>query len=65
MLLTYNKWAHFGWQRDFLANDYTVALRFEQPHMKLLHLYRHVDMAQPFLLSNRPYIAERLDRLAG
>jgi len=23
-------------------------------------LYRHADVAQPFLLSNRPYTAERL-----
>jgi len=33
--------------------------------MESLQLYRHVDVAQPFLLSNRPYTAERLDRLQG
>ena len=65
LLLLGQHWARFWRQRDFLADDYTVALGFDQQLMELLQLYRHVDVAQPFLLSNRPYTAERLDRLQG
>lgn len=65
MLLLGQQWARFWRQRDFLADDYVVQLGAETNLMSLLEVYRHVDVAQPFLMSNRPYTAERLDRLRG
>jgi Zn-dependent protease with chaperone function len=59
------QWARFWRARDFLADDYAVQLGQADSLMGILKTYRHVDMAQPFLLTNRPYTAERLDRLEG
>ena len=58
-------WAAFWRRRDFLADDYAVYLGQAEPLIEVLTMYRHVDVAQPFLLTNRPYTAERLDRLEG
>ena len=58
-------WAAFWRRRDFLADDYAVYLGQHESLMDVLTMYRHVDVAQPFLLTNRPYTAERLDRLEG
>lgn len=65
MFLLGRQWAAFWRERDHLADRYAVALGQEELLMDALTLYRHVDVAQPFLLTNRPYTAERLDRLQG
>jgi Zn-dependent protease with chaperone function len=59
------EWARFWRARDFLADDYVVQLGQSERLIALLKNWEHVDVAQPFLLTNRPYTAERLDRLQG
>lgn len=59
------QWARFWRRRDFLADDYAVQLGQADSLMGILSTHRHSDVAQPFLLSSRPYTAERLDRLQG
>lgn len=59
------QWARFWRTRDFFADNYAVQLGQADHLVEILRSYRHVDVAQPFLLSNRPYTAERLDRLQG
>ncbi len=65
MFLMGRQWAQFWRQRDFLADDYAVQIGQGDSLMQVLTMYRHVDVAQPFLMTNRPYTAERLDRLRG
>lgn len=59
------QWARFWRERDLLADEYAVQLGQADSLMGILRTYRHSDVAQPFLLSSRPYTAERLDRLQG
>src|SRR5690606_26379996 len=59
------QWAAFWRQRDFFADDYAVQLGQGDALQKVLEVHRNLDVVQPFLLNNRPYTAERLDRLAG
>lgn len=65
LLLLGRAWARFWRYRDFLADNYAVFIGQEDSLMSALEVYRHVDVAQPYLLTNRPYTAERLDRLKG
>jgi Zn-dependent protease with chaperone function len=65
LLLLGRSWAQFWRQRDFLADDYAYSIGQDDNLMAVLEIYRHVDVAQPYLLTNRPYTAERLDRLKG
>jgi Zn-dependent protease with chaperone function len=65
LLLLGRQWARFWQGRDFLADDFAVAINQQESLIDALEMYRHIDVAQPYLLSNRPYTAERLDRLKG
>lgn len=65
LLLLGRSWARFWRNRDFLADNYAVFIGQEDNLISALEVYRHVDVAQPYLLTNRPYTAERLDRLKG
>ena len=65
LLVLGRQWAHFWQGRDFLADDFAVAINQQESLIDALEMYRHIDVAQPYLLSNRPYTAERLDRLKG
>lgn len=65
LLLLGRAWAQFWRHRDFMADEYAVQLGQGDSLMSLLEVYRHIDVAQPYLLTNRPYTAERLDRLKG
>lgn len=65
LLLLGRAWAQFWRYRDFMADEYAVQLGQGDSLMSLLEIYRHIDVAQPYLLTNRPYTAERLDRLKG
>lgn len=65
LLLMGRQWARFWRGRDFRADEYAVALGLRNDLMSVLEAHEHVDVAQPYLLTNRPYTAERLDRLKG
>jgi Zn-dependent protease with chaperone function len=65
LLVLGRQWAHFWQGRDLLADDFAVAINQQESLIDALEMYRHIDVAQPYLLSNRPYTAERLDRLKG
>ena len=65
LLVLGRSWAHFWQQRDFLADDYAYRIGQDDSLVAVLEIYRHIDVAQPYLLTNRPYTAERLDRLKG
>ena len=65
MFIMGRQWANFWRHRDFLADEYAAAIGLRDDLMSVLEAYEHVDVAQPYLLTNRPYTAERLDRLKG
>lgn len=56
-------WSTFWRKHDFWADDYVVRLGQEDALIGAIKMYKHVDVVQPYLLSNRPYTAKRLDRL--
>lgn len=58
-------WAAFWRQRDYWADDYAVRLGQDEALKAVLRMHRSLDVVQPFLLTNRPYTAQRLDRLEG
>lgn len=65
LLILGRTWAQFWRYRDFMADQYAVNIGQADSLMGILEVYRHIDVAQPYLLTNRPYTAERLDRLKG
>ncbi len=65
MFIMGRQWANFWRHRDFLADEYAAAIGLRDDLMSVLEAYEHVDVAQPYLLTNRPYTAQRLDRLKG
>lgn len=65
LFLLGRSWSLFWRTRDFSADEYAVSIGQGDALLQALESYRHVDVAQPYLLSNRPYTAERIDRLRG
>jgi len=65
MFLMGRQWAKFWRHRDFRADEYAASIGLADDLMSVLEVYQHVDVAQPYLLTNRPYTAQRLDRLKG
>ncbi len=65
LLLNCQSWADYWRKEDLRADDYVIKLGFESELMGILEQYELFDVAQPFLMSGRPYTAERIDRLKG
>lgn len=57
------QWADYWRQQDFLADRFVYEWGFAPELIAILEQYQVLDIAQPFLLSGRPYTRERIDRL--
>lgn len=59
------QWAAYWRQQDIAADDFVIKSAFAPELTELLERFQTFDMAHPYLLSGRPYTAERIDRLKG
>ena len=63
LLMLGREWARFWRERDLQADRFVKNIGQAEPLIQVLEKYQHTDVAQPFLLTNRPYTAERLHHL--
>lgn len=65
LLIKSREWAQYWKTRDFLADQKASALGEQSTLREFLEQYQELEIAHPYLLSGRPYAAERIDKLEG
>lgn len=64
LLLKGKEWANHWQMRDYDADGYAVSLGEGMSLQHFLREYQELDIPQPYLLSGRPYTAERIQNIS-